>query len=61
MAHKGVHDGITGFATLAAFTKALKLKDDNKQLRAAVKALCAADALTTGLAEAAVNKDVAAE
>ena len=55
------HDGITGFGTVAAFAKALKLKDDNKQLRAAVKGLYVADELMTELAEAAVNEDAAAE
>jgi ferritin-like metal-binding protein YciE len=55
------HYGITGFGTVAAFSKALKLKDDNKQLRAAVKELYAADELMTELAEAAVNEDAAAE
>ncbi|MCU7373766.1 DUF892 family protein [Paucibacter sp. O1-1] len=55
------HYGITGFGTVAAFSKALKLKDDNKQLRAAVKALYLADELMTELAEAAVNEDAAAE
>jgi ferritin-like metal-binding protein YciE len=47
------HYGITGFSTVAAFSKALKLKDDNKQLRAAVKELYVADELMTELAEAA--------
>ncbi|MFN3629267.1 MAG: ferritin-like domain-containing protein [Casimicrobiaceae bacterium] len=55
------HYGITGFGTVAAFSKALKLKDDNKQLRAAVKDLYQADELMTELAEAAVNEDAAAE
>lgn len=55
------HYGITGFGTVAAFSKALKLKDDNKQLRAAVKDLYLADELMTELAEAAVNEDAAAE
>ena len=41
------HYGITGFGTVAAFSKALKLKDDNKQLRAAVKELYVADELMT--------------
>ena len=55
------HYGITGFGTVAAFSKALKLKDDNKQLRAAVKELYVAAELMTELAEAAVNDDAAAE
>lgn len=53
------HYGITGFGTVAAFSKALKLRDDNKQLRAAVKELYVADKLMTELAEAAVNDDAA--
>jgi ferritin-like metal-binding protein YciE len=55
------HYGITGIGTVAAFCKALKLKDDNMQLRAAVKELYVADELMTELAEAAVNEDTAAE
>ena len=55
------HYGITGFGTVAAFSKALKLMDDNKQLRAAVKDMYAADELMTELAEAAVNADAADE
>ena len=49
------HYGITGFGTVAAFSKALKLTDDNKQLKAAVKDMYTADELMTELAEAAVN------
>ena len=49
------HYGITGFGTVAAFSKALKFDDDNKQLRAAVKDMYIADELMTELAEAAVN------
>ncbi|MBC7938464.1 MAG: DUF892 family protein [Chitinophagaceae bacterium] len=55
------HYGITGFGTVAAFSKALKLNDDNKQLRAAVKEMYQADELMTELAEAAVNKDAVDE
>ena len=55
------HYGITGFGTVAAFSKALKLKDDNQQLRAAVKQMYLADELMTELAEAAVNEDAASE
>lgn len=55
------HYGITGFGTVAAFSKALALKDDNKQLRAAVKDMYLADELMTELAEAAVNADAADE
>lgn len=55
------HYGITGFGTVAAFSKALKLGDDNKQLRAAVKSMYIADELMTELAEAAVNEEAADE
>ena len=55
------HYGITGFGTVAAFAKALKFQDDNKQLKAAVKAMYVADELMTKLAEAAVNDDAADE
>ena len=55
------HYGITGFGTVAAFAKALKLDDDNKQLRAAVKDMYAADELMTELAEAAINVDAVDE
>jgi ferritin-like metal-binding protein YciE len=55
------HYGITGFGTVAAFSKALKLEDDNGQLRDAVRDMYAADELMTELAEAAVNADAADE
>ncbi len=55
------HYGITGFGTVAAFSKALKFDDDCKQLRAAVKDMYQADELMTKLAEAAVNVDAADE
>jgi len=55
------HYGITGFGTVAAFAKALKLNDDNKQLKAAVKDMYIADELMTELAEAAVNEDAVDE
>ena len=55
------HYGITGFGTVAAFAKALKLSDDNKQLKAAVKDMYNADELLTELAEAAVNAEAADE
>ena len=55
------HYGITGFGTVAAFAKALKLQDDNKQLKAAVKDMYLADELMTELAEAAVNADAVDE
>jgi ferritin-like metal-binding protein YciE len=51
------HYGITGFGTAAAFSMALKLKDDNKQLKSAVKDMYKSDELMTELAEAAVNED----
>lgn len=53
------HYGITGFGTVAAFSKALKFETDNQQLRAAVKDMYIADELMTALAEAAVNIDAA--
>ena len=55
------HYGITGFGTVAAFAKALQLKDDNKQLKAAVKDMYNADKLMSDLAEAAVNEDAVDE
>ncbi|UXH77152.1 ferritin-like domain-containing protein [Roseateles amylovorans] len=53
------HYGITGFGTVAAFAKALRLQDDNKQLKAAVKDMIGADELMSELAEAAVNQEAA--
>lgn len=55
------HYGITGFGTVAAFSKALNLDDDTNQLRSAVKEMYGADELMSELAEAAVNKDAAEE
>ena len=55
------HYGVTGFGTVAAFAKALNLKDDAKQLKTAVKEMSNADALMSELAEAAVNLDAAEE
>jgi len=55
------HYGITGFGTVAAFSKALGLTDDNKQLRAAVSGMYRSDELMTELAEAAVNADAVDE
>ena len=55
------HYGITGFGTVAAFAKALKLNGDSTQLKAAVKSMYNADELLTELAEAAVNADAADE
>ena len=53
------HYGITGFGTVAAFSKALKLEDDYGQLHAAVKDMKGADDLMSELAEKAVNVDAA--
>ena len=55
------HYGITGFGTVAAFAKALKLKDDVQQIKAAVKDMVMADKLMSELADAAVNAEAAAE
>jgi len=55
------HYDVTGFGTVAALSKALKLQDDNKQLKAAVKDMYVADELMTQLAEGAVNEDAAGE
>ncbi len=49
------HYGITGFGTVAAFAKALKLKDDHGKLEAAVKDMYKSDDLMSELAESAVN------
>ena len=53
------HYGITGFGTVAAFSKALKLEDDTNRLKAAVKEMYVADELMSELAEAAVNEAAA--
>ena len=53
------HYGITGFGTVAAFAKALKLSDDRKQLESAVKDMHVSDDLMSELAEAAVNAEAA--
>lgn len=53
------HYGITGFGTVAAFAKALRLKDDVKQLSDAVKSMRSSDELMSELAQAAVNADAA--
>ena len=55
------HYGITGFGTVAAFSRALNLKDHTKQLKAAVKDIYKADMLMTELAELAVNVDAVDE
>ena len=49
------HYGITGFGTVAAFAKALKLDDDSSKLEAAVEEMHSADDLMSELAESAVN------
>ena len=49
------HYGITGFGTVAAFAKALKLDDDQSKLEAAVKDMHGSDDLMSELAESAVN------
>ena len=49
------HYGITGFGTVAAFAKALKLSDDAGKLASAVKEMHGADDLVSELAESAVN------
>ena len=51
------HYGITGFGTVAAFAKALKLGVDRAKLDAAVKDMYNADELMTELAESAVNAE----
>lgn len=54
------HYGITGFGTVAAFARALKLDDDNKVLKAAVSDMYSADELMTEIAESAVNVEAVA-
>ncbi len=49
------HYGITGFGTVAAFAKALKLNRDSDRLEAAVKDMHSGDDLMSELAESAVN------
>lgn len=49
------HYGITGFGTVAAFAKALKLDGDNTKLEAAVKDMHGSDDLMSELAISAVN------
>ena len=53
------HYGITGFGTVSAFAKALKLDDDQSQLQTAVKEMYQSDELMTELAESAVNVQAA--
>ncbi len=49
------HYGITGFGTVAAFARALKISGDSDKLEKAVKDMHKADDLMTEIAEAAVN------
>ena len=49
------HYGITGFGTVAAFAKALKLDDDAAKLESAVADMHKGDDLMSELAESAVN------
>lgn len=49
------HYGITGFGTVSAFAKALKLDDDQAELQSCVKEMYQSDELMTELAESAVN------
>lgn len=51
------HYGIAGFGTAASFAGTLKLKDAQKQLKAATKDIYDSDAYMTKLAETAVNID----
>ena len=55
------HYGITGFGTVAAFSRALKLSADNQKLETAVKDMHISDDLMSELAEAAVNAEAAKE
>ncbi len=54
------HYGITGFGTVAAFAKALKLSDDVQKLAGAVKDMKSSDDLVSELAESAVNAEAVA-
>lgn len=53
------HYGITGFGTVSAFAKALKLEDDAERLRGAVADMHDGDDLMSELAESAVNAKAA--
>lgn len=55
------HYGITGFGTVAAFSRALSLEDDNEQLEAAVQEMHSGDEMMSELAEEAVNAEAADE
>jgi ferritin-like metal-binding protein YciE len=54
------HYGITGFGTVAAFAKALKLADHAKKLSKAANDIKGADELVSEIAESAVNEQAAA-
>ena len=49
------HYGIAGFGTAAAYAKALKLSNNEKQLKAATKEIYGGDEYATLLAETSVN------
>ncbi len=51
------HYGITGFGTVAAFAKALKLHNDVSKLEAAVADMHRGDDMMSELAESAVNSE----
>jgi ferritin-like metal-binding protein YciE len=53
------HYGITGFGTVAAFARALRLSADSDKIETAVKDMHRADDLMSELAEAAVNAEAA--
>ena len=53
------HYGITGFGTVAAFARALRLSADSDKIETAVKDMHRADDLMSELAEAAVNEEAA--
>ena len=53
------HYGITGFGTVAAFARALKLQGDSDRIKAAVSDMYSADELMTEIAESAVNLQAA--
>ena len=53
--------GITGFRTVAAFSNALELSEDAKQLKAGVKDMYRTDKWTTEPAEGVVNVETAVD
>ena len=54
------HYGIAGFGTVAAFAKALGLKDDSEKLREATQEIYGGDDYMTKLAETTVNLEALA-